>query len=131
MSVDNYTRATLTVIALCLVWLCLTTTASPLRAQPQTPEVASGPPQPVVIVGWGKVDRDGRVTLEPGTWPPEPIPVKVTDYSLPTRPIDVRLDYSDTRPMPVGITQIHPAGEWAPIRSKVEEEPARPRPGGK
>jgi hypothetical protein len=129
MNVDNYTRATLTVIAACLVWLCLAPTPSPLRAQAQSPEVASGPPQPVVIVGWGTVDRDGRVTIDRSAWPPETIPVKVT--ALPAGAIDVRLDYSDTRPMPVGITQIHPAGEWAPIRSKVEEEPVRPRPGGK
>jgi hypothetical protein len=131
---DIYTKVVLTFIALCLAWLCAMTTDWPLHAQSKPPMVASGPAQPVVIVGWGTVDAEGRVTLartsdraNPTTDPN--IPVKVIGYPVPTRPVEVRLDYSDTRPMPVGITQIRPTGEWAPIRSSVEGEPVRPRPG--
>jgi hypothetical protein len=85
--------------------------------------------QPVVIVGWGTLDGKGRVTLSmnerTATTDPN-MPVKVIGYPAP---LDVRLDYSELRPMPVGIATIKRVGEWDPIRSSVEGEPVRPRPG--
>ena len=51
--------------------------------------------------------------------------------SVPAAPIDVRLNYTDKEPMPVGVTRIKPVGEWEPIRSAAEPEPTRPRPGGR
>ena len=133
MSNDRYTKAVLTVIALFLGWLCALTTNWPVHAQQATPALAAERPLPVVIVGWGAIDRDGHVTLamsaERGGATTDPsIPVRVTAFQT-TGPIDVRLDYSEVRPMPVGITMIKPAGEWAPIRSAVEPEPPRSKPG--
>ena len=59
--VDRYTRAVLTVIALCLVYLCLLTTmsqvAAPVSVQARAPQGATRPgfaagTAEVVIVGW-------------------------------------------------------------------------------
>jgi hypothetical protein len=129
---DTYTKSILTVIALCLVWLCAMTTGWPVQAQQKSTSATADRPQPVVIVGWGTVDADGRVTLamsnERGQRITDPnIPVKV--MTMPPGALDVRLEYSDGRPLPVGITRIDPVGAWEPIRSAVEGEPARSRPG--
>ncbi len=48
--VDRYTRVVLTVIALCLVWLCV-------NGMPQRVQAQSGA-QPVLLAGW--VDGSGR-----------------------------------------------------------------------
>jgi hypothetical protein len=134
MSIDSYTKAVLTIIAACLVWLCAASAALPLRAQQRAPALAAAPAQPVVIVGWGTLDAEGRVKLtmngdraNPMTDPN--LPVKVIGYPMPTRALDVRLEYSEGRPLPVGISSIKRTGDWEPIRSAVEPEPVRPRPG--
>lgn len=67
MTVDRYTKGVLTVIAACLLWLCAMTLGLPLSAQtygPTRPQMTpQGPAQPVVIVGWGTMDTDGRIAL--------------------------------------------------------------------
>jgi hypothetical protein len=128
MANDAYTKLLLTVIALCLIWLCAMT-ARPALAQ----HTLEATPQPVVIVGWGTFDAKGRTSVtmlqdRTGTRTSDPnIPVKLIE--VPAGPIDVRLDYSDARPMPVAVTSIKRRGEWEPIRSAVEPEPVRSRPG--
>jgi hypothetical protein len=141
MRPDAYTKAVLTVIAACLVWLCAMSTGRPLSAQ-QT-QLLDGAPQPVVIVGWGTLDAQGRTALamvqEGGTRRSDPnLPVKLVavpagplDVRLPRGPVDVRLSYTDQSPMPVGVTRIKPFAEWEPIRSAAEAEPTRSRPGGR
>ena len=52
MRPDPYTKAVLTVIAGCLLWLCAMQTGRPLAAQ-QALTLEKAAPQPVVIVGWG------------------------------------------------------------------------------
>ena len=127
MPTDRYTKLVLTVIALCLVWLCATTARLPAVAAQQVLETA---PQPVVIVGWGTMDAKGRtsVTMLQGRSDPN-LPVRV--ISGPIDPMTVRLEYSDVYPLPVGLTSIKRTGEWEPIRSAVEAEPVRPKPGGR
>jgi hypothetical protein len=133
MRPDAYTRTVLTVIAGCLLWLCALQTGRPLAAQqPLTLEKVA--PQPVVIVGWGTLDEHGRVAVamerdRAGRRSDPNLPVKLV--SVPAAPIDVRLNYTDKEPMPVGVTRIKPVGEWEPIRSAAEPEPTRPRPGGR
>src|SRR5262245_60904149 len=133
MRPDAYTKAVLTVIAACLVWLCAMNTGRALSAQQA--QFLDGAPQPVVIVGWGTVDAQGRTSMamvqEGGTRRSDPnLPVKLVavpagplDVRLPRGPVDVRLSYTDQAPMPVGITRIKPAAEWEPIRSAAEPEP--------
>lgn len=143
MTSDRYTQCVLTVIALCLIWLCAMTTASPLQAQRRA-QLAPGPAptmfltgttvQPVVVVGWGTVDDQGRasvvMTRNPGETRSDPnVPVKVVGYPMPPKPLDVTLEYSDLKPLPVGISSITRVGEWDPVRTAVEPEPVRPRPG--
>jgi hypothetical protein len=131
MSSDKYTKVVLTIIAACLVWLCANTIGHPLNAQ--STALASDRAQPVVIVGWGTIDGRGRITLtmnadrnNPTTDPR--IPVTIMDSMVP---LDVKLEYTETRPLPVGISRIKQTGDWEPIRSAVEEEPVRSKPGGR
>ena len=133
MKPDLYTRVILTVIAGCLLFMCALMAGRPLSAQ-QPLQFSSVRPQPVFVVGWGSVDESGNASLtmqrEPNGRRSDPvIPIKV--MSVPAGPVDVRLPYSDKAPLPVGLTTIKPAGEWEPIRSAVEPEPTRPRPGGR
>jgi hypothetical protein len=131
MRPDPYTKAVLTVIAGCLLWLCAMQTGRPLAAQ-QALTLEKAAPQPVVIVGWGTLDEQGRISIErdrTGRGTDPNLPVKLV--SVPAAPIDVRLNYTDKEPMPVGVTRIKPVGEWEPVRSAAEPEPTRPKPGGR
>ena len=141
MRPDAYTKAVLTVIAACLLWLCAMSTGWPVLAQ--QPQLLDGAPQPVVIVGWGTLDAQGRSSVamvqEGGTRRSDPnlpvnlvaVPAGPLDVRLPRGPVDVRLSYTDHTPLPVGVTRIKPFAEWEPIRSAAEPEPTRPRPGGR
>ena len=142
MKPDAYTKAVLTVIAACLVWLCAMSTGRPLSAQ-QPMQLGGTTVQPVVVVGWGTFDEHGRtsVTMVDGRYGRQSdpnLPMKVVavpagplDVRLPRGPVDVRLSYTDQSPMPVGVTRIKPFAEWEPIRSAAEPEPTRARPGGR
>src|SRR5262245_44139058 len=128
MRPDAYTKAVLTVIAGCLLWLCAMQAGLPVFAQ-QMLTLEKVTPQPVVIVGWGTLDEQGRATINTlqdraGRHTDPTIPVKLV--SVPAAPVDVRLNYTDKDPMPVGVTRIKPVGEWEPIRSAAEPEPTRP-----
>jgi hypothetical protein len=133
MRSDAYTKAVLTVIAACLVWLCAMNAGRPLSAQ-QTMQFGGVTPQPVFIVGWGTIDEKGQASVtmvqDRGVRRSDPnVPVKLV--GVPAGPLDVRLHYTDQSPMPVGVTRIKPAAEWEPIRSAAEPEPTRPKPGGR
>ena len=131
MSIDRYTKLVLTVIAVCLVWLCVLMTRGPVVSAQGSHELDAAP-QPVVIVGWGTMDAKGKASVmmtegRSGKISDPNIPVKV--IGLPLEPVTVRLEYSDVYPLPVGLTSIKRTGEWEPIRSAVEGEPVRPKPG--
>lgn len=133
MRPDGYTKAVLTVIAACLVWLCAMSAGRPLSAQ-QTMQFGGVTPQPVFVVGWGTIDEKGMASVtmvqDRGVRRSDPsVPVKLV--GVPAGPLDVRLNYTDQSPMPVGITRIKPAAEWEPIRNAAEPEPTRPKPGGR
>ena len=144
MRPDVYTKAMLTVIAACLVWLCVMSAGRPLSAQ-QPMQLGTTTVQPVVVVGWGTFDEHGRTSVSMingrnGRQSDPNLPIKVIDMppdvpvrvvAMPARPVEVRLPYTDQVPMPVGITRIKPAAEWEPIRNAAEPEPTRPRPGGR
>ena len=142
MKPDAYTKAVLTVIAACLVWLCAMSTGRSLSAQ-QPMQLGGTTVQPVVVVGWGTFDEHGRTSVamvdgRNGRQSDPNLPMKVVavpagplDVRLPRGPVDVRLSYTDQSPMPVGVTRIKPFGEWEPIRSAAEPEPTRARPGGR
>ena len=147
MQIDRYTKLVLTVIAACLLWMCVMSTGRAVQAQQlpaASPSVAGWPPgaQPVVIVGWGNADSRGQYTVRFMTQGG----VRRTDESIPVRserPIPVTLPYStetpiparivpsgDT-PLPVQISSIRKSHDsWEPIRTQVEPAPTRGTPGG-
>ncbi len=77
MKTDLYTKAVLTVIAMCLVWLCVSGATPVVGAQAARPE-----PTPVVLVdanGTPLYTAEGlRVTLGPRV-----LPVTINNASLP------------------------------------------------
>lgn len=133
MNVDRYTKAVLTVIAGCLVWICAMGTGPSLSAQP--PTTVTNAVQPVVIVGTGTLDQRGTLLVhyvrQPDgrssrTDPTVPVSLPYT----PASPLPARLMNSPESPLAVEISAVKKTGEWEPIRAKVEDAPARPRPGG-
>jgi hypothetical protein len=147
MTTDRYTKAVLTVIAACLLWLCAMGTPRPLSAQ-QEPAGDSAPiagrVQPVVIVGTGVMDAQGKVVVDfvsrNNAKVTDPtVAVKLpysSDAPLPVRlpyttasPLPAQLSYSAGAPLPVEITGIKKAREWEPIRTQVEDAPLRRTPG--
>ena len=80
MRIDLYTKAVLTVIALCLVYLCLdrASVAPSVQAQAQEGQFQRQLLQRVVIAGW--LDAEGQERRLPANVPsnpkgPQPLPV--------------------------------------------------------
>jgi hypothetical protein len=143
MVVDRYTKAVLTVIAACLIWLCAMTTGRPAQAQQLTAVTSlPGGAQPVVIVGWGSMDMEGRVALQLATGGAGPTH---TDATLPVRAdraLPVKLPYTPADPLPAKLTSTHDnplsveiaairknSAGWEPIRTEVEPAATRDKPG--
>jgi hypothetical protein len=98
MRTDAYTKAVLTVIAACLVWLCLNTLTPTAAAQ-----VDPNRPLNVVIVD----DRGQPLNTAQGL-----------RVSLGT-PVVI----SQTAPVPVALTAIERRGTWQPIQVDVLRPP--------
>lgn len=146
MTIDRYTKAVLTVIAGCLLWICATGAGRPLAAQsPVAPlSTFNANVQPVVIVGTGSMDQDGNIAvrlLQDGgkrrtdpalavTLPytaAKPLPVGLP-YTT-ANPMPSQLFYSAAAPLPVEIAAVKKTGEWEPIRADVLDAPVRKTPG--
>ena len=142
MTIDRYTKCVLTVIAACLVWLCLMSSGAALSAQPQVAAIPNATVQPVVIVGTGTLDQAGTVTInfmrsgsrviaDPTVpvalpySPAKPLPVSLP-YSLAT-PLPTMIAGSD--PLPVEIASVRKMRAWEPLRVSVEDAPVRRTPG--
>lgn len=137
MNVDRYTKAVLTVIAGCLLWICAMGVPGAVQAQQTTRELGpwSDRVQPVVIVGTGSMDSQGKVvvnfTQEGRVQRTNPTLPVVLPYS-PANPMPSQLFHTAAAPLPVEITGVKKpkTGDWEPIRVQVEPEPMRSRPGG-
>ena len=137
MKTDPYTRAILTLIAAALLYLCVLMTGPSLAAQAgpaaaSSSMVAQTKPQPVVLVGWGNVDNDGRVVLstvrdQSGTIRSDTT-FPVTAYSGP-QPLAVKMDVTFQQPLPFSVTGIKRVTDWEPIRAEVEPAPTPLKPG--
>ena len=147
MNVDRYTKCVLTVIAGCLVWICVMGTALPLSAQGGGSRIfQNADVRPVVVVGTGTLDQAGAVTVhfshqESGKWVTDPmlpvsLPYSATrplPVSLPynaANPIPAHLTYTQAAPLPIEINGVKRFGEWEPLRTAVEPAPTRRNPGG-
>jgi hypothetical protein len=143
MNTDRYTKAVLTVIAGCLLWICAMGVAPRVEAQQSTGPLPANV-QPVVIVGTGSVDRAGKVEVsftQQGGKRTEPT-VPVWMPYTPTKPLPVSLAYTADSPLPaqvinmggaplpVEISQVKRTADWEPIRVRVEPGTQSAKPGG-
>jgi hypothetical protein len=138
MNTDRYTKVVLTIIAGCLLWMCLMSVGGRVQAQspsqPPNSRNSGGAAQPVIIVGTGTMDLAGNVMINftqqaGGVRRTDPtVPVQLP-YSL-DKPLPVGLHYTANAPMPVQITAVTKVGDWQSIRTQVEEMPPKPKPGG-
>ena len=114
MITDAYTKAVLTVIAACLVWICLNTITPVTQAQAKPPE-----PTPVVLVdvkGNPIITTDGlRVNLGP-----KPQLVTVTNDAVA---VNVR-----NAALAVAVRSIQRSTVWDPIQVQVLREPPTQMP---
>jgi hypothetical protein len=136
MSSDRYTKAVLTVIAGALLYIAAMLSGQSAAAQSLTLTnanfLAQTKPQPVVVVGWGTVHSNGEVflqTVREGTITRTESAIPVAVQASAQKPLSVTLGVSDSRPLPVSLTSVRPAGPWEPVRVKVEPGPLTPRPG--
>lgn len=101
MNTDLYTKTVLTVIALCLVWMCVNGATPVARAQAELAK-----PMPVVLVnekGFPIYTQQGiRVTLGP-----QPLPVTTANNG----------------PFPVSLRSIQRGNTWDPLVVQVLREP--------
>ena len=129
MNADRYTKAVLTVIAGCLLWMCIMGAGPALLAQrpdrDRDPDLAGiglreikTLAQPVIIVGTGVMDRQGNI---------EVLLNRRDGRTDPT--LSVRLPYSPANPMAVEISAVKKTGPWEPLRADVEDVPLRANPG--
>jgi hypothetical protein len=111
MKSDLYTKAILTVIALCLVWMCLNGLTPPVGAQGNA---GAAPPTPVVLV-----DSRGVPVLTA-----QGLPVNLGSATVPvlvrnqTVPVQVDNDI-----LPIVLRAIERRGVWQPIQVDVLRPP--------
>ncbi len=102
MNTDLYTKTVLTVIALCLVWMCVNGATPVARAQTELVK-----PTPVVLVnekGFPIFTQQGlRVNLGA-----QPLPVTTANNA----------------PFPVSVRSIQQGSAWDPLHVRVLREPA-------
>ena len=105
MKSDVYTRVILTVIALCLVWICIGGVAPPVRAQ-----ASAVSPTPVVLV-----DSRGVPLITP-----EGLRVNVGGQTVPV------LVRNDT--LPIVLRSVERRGAWEAIQVDVVRQPPTAMP---
>jgi hypothetical protein len=129
MVVDRYTKAVLTIIAACLVWLCAVGTPGAVHAQqPTIIRGGLGQAVPVIVVGSGTITRAGDVAVTfRGDRSDPNIPVTLP-YSM-TNPLPAQLHYLDSTPMPIEVRAVRKSQVWDALRVEVEDAPLRSRPG--
>ena len=115
MNVDTYTKGVLTIIAACLIWMCLNGVTPAANAQAKLPQ-----PTPVVLVDANGIPIYGpeglRVTTGKSIFGvavmnQQPLQVQVTN-----------------RAVPVAVHSIQRTGNWDVIPVQVMREPPTQRP---
>lgn len=116
MRVDAYTKAVLTIIAACLLWMCVSgAVIRPVAAQ----GTRDREPQEVILLGSRApvavitAPRTSLVVRPGAEWYQDPLPVDAP------------------RPLPTRLTGIErPAsGRWDPLDVNVKEQPRKTAPG--
>jgi hypothetical protein len=108
MSNDLYTKTVLTVIALCLVWMCKNGTTPVARAQGGTQ------PSPVVLVD----EKGTPIYTQQG------LRVRIiNEQGVPlSTPQGLRVSFGNTA-VPVSIRSFQQSGNWDPVYVRVLREP--------
>jgi hypothetical protein len=111
MNIDIYTKGLLTVIAACLVWMCLNAAMPAAQAQ-------VAPPAPTRVV---LVNANGTpVTM---------LPVMVTNQSMNVAVINPQLAVAVSNPsLPVAVRSIERGAAWDPIQVQVMRDPPTSMP---
>ncbi len=114
MKIDWYTKTMLTLIAACLVWLCVNgiTPVASAQAPPR--------PTPVILVD----ERGAPVVTAQGlhvNLGPNPLPITVANQALPL-PVTV------SQTVPVAIRSIERGPSWQPIVVDVLKPPPTSMP---
>jgi len=133
MKIDAYTKTVLTIIAACLLWLCVMSAGQPVNAQPQQ-QYSPLPAQPVVVVGWGRLNpaAPGGIEL---AWSDSAR--KISEPAVPIRPAtDPKLDPLRVRvelskPIPVSLEEVRKGSgsAWEPLRTAAEPDSGSRVPG--
>jgi hypothetical protein len=131
MLTDTYTKAVLTIIAGCLLWLCAISAGQPLKAQAQYSPL---PAQPVVVVGWGRLNPGAPGGIEIA-WSDSAR--KIAEPAVPIRPttnpnfepLRVRADVA--APIPVSLEAVKKGrgGAWDALRIATEPDTGSRVPG--
>jgi hypothetical protein len=142
MKIDWYTKTMLTVIAACLVWMCVRSAGETVLAQAQargqSPATAQAalwsplPAQPVVVVGWGRLNPSVAGGIEIDWSDPQR---RVSEPSVPVRsssdprfdPLRVRLESQS--PVSVSVDAVRRGAAWDPFRTQIEKDPPQRVPG--
>jgi hypothetical protein len=130
--IDTYTKAILTIIAACLLWICLTSAGQPLKAQPL--QYSPLPAQPVVVVGWGRLNPAAPGGIEIA-WSDSAR--KISEAAVPIRPASdpkfepVRVRVEMPAPLPVSLDAVRKpnAGAWDAVRTAAEPDAGSRVPG--
>jgi hypothetical protein len=131
MSNDTYTKAVLTVIAACLVWIGINT-MQPVHAQRAPVQLLPLPATPVVVVGWGRLnpsapggvevnwaDRDRHISEAS-------VPVHA-DSDKKFEPLRVHVELP--APLPVSLESVKKTGAWDAVRTAAEPDSGSRTPG--
>jgi hypothetical protein len=133
MRTDTYTRAVLTIIAACLLWICFMSAGQPLNAQPAA-QIGALPAQPVVVVGWGRLNPTAPGGIEVA-W--SDAVRKIAEPAVPIRPttdpkfnpVPVRVELQT--PLPVSLEAVRKGrdGAWDALRTAPEPDQGSRLPG--
>ena len=119
MKVDAYTKIVLTLIAACLVWLCVTnvTVSEPASAQMRPPA------QEVIIAGVKTPNGFLPVTIS-GAAPGARLPVILSDIATPDRLLPVKIWGIQTpnQQLPVSIHSVKKGTEWDALSVKTADK---------
>ena len=132
MKIDWYTKTVLTIIAACLVWMCVRSAGDTVIAQAPPTPWSPLPAQPVVVVGWGRLNPAIAGGIELDWSDPQR---RVSEPSVPIRPsTDARFDPLRVRvesqaPLSVSVDAVRHGAVWDPLRTQIEKDPPQRVPG--
>ena len=131
MPTDTYTKAVLTIIAACLLWICINT-VQPVYAQRVPEQLLPLPATPVVVVGWGRLNptAPGGVEL---AWADRDRHISEASLAVHAAtdqkfdPLRVRVEVPS--PLPVSLESVKKVGTWDALRTAADADAGSRVPG--